>query len=93
MIFASAGPRRFYCGLKQPEVYLLYKAKPIKFIGLQARQHKKYCWWVSRIQTFFSILGNNILESNVFLVSKEEKIALVSVQSIYSLCNKMEEHS
>ena len=51
---------------------------------------------VGRQNKFFSsqFLGLTIWkEKNFFAVNKEEKPVIISVQSIYSLYNKIEEHS
>ena len=69
--------------------------KLIQFIGLQARQHDKYSRLVDKIKLFLL----NCLDWHfgkkkyLFSVNKKEKLVIISAQSLYSFCNKIEEYS
>ena len=64
-------------------------------IRIKHINHGQDSWWVTKI-TF--LIHNSYCrhfgkKKYFFSVNQEEKPAIVSVQSIYSSCNKIEEHS
>ena len=69
--------------------FLICYIRRNKFDLLVCRQHKKYSRLVGKI--FFLIYRVSIAERKIFLT--EETIINVSVQSVYSICNKIKKSS